>query len=62
MMVQVLHSIDDINIPKMEREANILAMKILLAMQDKDVVASLTKYQIPSYLGISEELSEFITF
>lgn len=51
----------DINIPKMEREANVLAMKLLLAMQDKDEISNLTKHQIPSYLGISEELSEFIT-
>ena len=45
----------------MEREANELAMKLLLAMQDKDEISHLTKYQIPGYLGISEELSEFIT-
>lgn len=54
------HTGMDINIPKMEREANELAMKLLIDMQDKDEIATLTKYQIPNYLGISEKLSEFI--
>ncbi|HIS18095.1 MAG TPA: toxin-antitoxin system toxin subunit, partial [Candidatus Coprovivens excrementavium] len=51
----------DINIPKMEREANELAMKLLIGMQDRDEIMLLTKYQITDYLGISEKLSEFIT-
>lgn len=54
------HTGMDINIPKMEREANELAMKLLIDMQDKDEIATLTKYQIPNYLGISEKLLEFI--
>lgn len=55
------HTGTDINIPKMEREANELAMKLLIEMQDKDEIMLLTKYQITDYLGISEKLSEFIT-
>lgn len=55
------HTGTDINIPKMEREANELAMKLLIGMQDRDEIMLLTKYQITDYLGISEKLSEFIT-
>lgn len=54
------HTGTDINIPKMEREANELAMKLLIEMQDKDELMNLTKYQITNYLGISENLSIFI--
>lgn len=50
----------DMNIPKMEREANTLAMKLLLDMQDKEVIYSLTKYQMTDFLGLSEDLAEFI--
>lgn len=55
------HTGTDINIPKMEREANELAMKLLIGMQDRDEIMLLTKYQITDYLGISEKLSKFIT-
>lgn len=55
------HTGTDINIPKMEREANELAMKLLIGMQDRDEIMLLTKYQITDYLGILEKLSEFIT-
>lgn len=54
------HTGTDINIPKMEREANELAMKLLIEMQDKDELMNLTKYQITNYLGISENLAIFI--
>ena len=54
------HTGTDINIPKMEREANELAMKLLIGMQDRDEIMLLTKYQITDYLGISEKLSDKI--
>ncbi|MHC5248790.1 ImmA/IrrE family metallo-endopeptidase [Enterococcus sp. LJL90] len=46
-------------ISKMEYEANALAMKLLISMQEEDL-AGLTKYQITDYLGLPQELSQFI--
>lgn len=47
-------------IPKIENEANALAMKLLLDMQDSDDIKHLTKYQLLYYLGIDDDLLRYI--
>lgn len=47
-------------VPKIEREANELAMDLLLDMQDEDEIKHLTKYQLIFYLGIDEDLIQYI--
>lgn len=47
-------------ISKMEWEANTLAMKLLLHFQDGNELEGLTKYQIMDYLGLPNELSDFL--
>ena len=47
-------------VPKIEREANELAMDMLLAMQNSDEINRLTKQQLINYLGISPDLIDFI--
>ncbi|MCC7667261.1 hypothetical protein CRI87_08995 [Liquorilactobacillus satsumensis] len=46
-------------IPKMEREANSLALKILISMQDMTEIQGLTKYQLLNYLGLPFKLKFF---
>ena len=36
----------------MECEANSLAMKLLIYMQDQDILENLTEFQIMDYLGL----------
>ncbi len=47
-------------VPKIEHEANELAMKLLLDMHDKDEIKRLTKSQLIYYLGIDEDLLRYI--
>ena len=47
-------------IPKIEHEANELAMKLLLDMHDQDEIKRLTKSQLIYYLGIDEDLLRYI--
>ncbi|MBB1078922.1 ImmA/IrrE family metallo-endopeptidase [Limosilactobacillus sp. STM2_1] len=47
-------------IPKIEHEANELAMKLLLDMHDQDEIKRLTKSQLVYYLGIDEDLLRYI--
>lgn len=47
-------------VPKIEHEANELAMDMLLEMQDDDEIRSLTKGQLVYYLGISPDLVDYI--
>lgn len=44
------------NVPKIEHEANEMAMDILIEMQDKDCIEGLTRNQLAYYLGISPDL------
>ncbi|MCC7667473.1 ImmA/IrrE family metallo-endopeptidase [Liquorilactobacillus satsumensis] len=50
----------DTFIPKMEREANSLALKILISMQDMTEIQGLTKYQLLNYLGLPFQLEFFL--
>lgn len=47
-------------ISKMECEANTLAMKLLIHMQDKELMSKLSKYEILDYLGLPYELERYI--
>ncbi|MCC4332694.1 toxin-antitoxin system toxin subunit [Limosilactobacillus reuteri] len=47
-------------VPKIEHEANELAIKLLLDMHDKDEIKRLTKSQLIYYLGIDEDLLKYI--
>lgn len=47
-------------ISKMECEANSLAMKLLIYMQDKDDLNGLTEFQIMDYLGLPHELIRYL--
>lgn len=49
----------DTFVSKMECEANSLAMKLLLHMQDQSIIHGLTKFQIMDYLGLPHELSRY---
>lgn len=48
-------------IPKIEREANEMAMDLLISMQDPDIIHDLTKNQIAYYLGIPPYLMNYLT-
>ncbi|MBW3349887.1 ImmA/IrrE family metallo-endopeptidase [Limosilactobacillus reuteri] len=47
-------------VPKIENEANELAMKLLLDMHDLEEIKRLTKSQLIYYLGIDEDLLRYI--
>lgn len=47
-------------ISKMECEANSLAMKLLIYMQDEDELEGLTEFQIIDYLGLPHELRRYL--
>lgn len=47
-------------ISKMECEANELAIKLLIHLQDEDEIKNLSKIQLINYLGLPEELARFI--
>lgn len=47
-------------VPKIENEANELAMKLLVDMHDQDEIKHLTKSQLIFYLGIDEDLLRYI--
>ncbi|HAP4122406.1 TPA: ImmA/IrrE family metallo-endopeptidase [Enterococcus faecalis] len=47
-------------ISKMECEANSLAMKLLIYMQDRDILENLTEFQIMDYLGLPPELRRYL--
>ena len=47
-------------ISKMECEANSLAMKLLIYMQDQDILENLTEFQIMDYLGLPPELRRYL--
>lgn len=47
-------------ISKMECEANSLAMKLLIYMQDEDELEGLTEFQIMDYLGLPHELRRYL--
>lgn len=44
----------------MECEANSLAMKLLIYMQDQDILENLTEFQIMDYLGLPPELRRYL--
>ena len=50
----------DTVVSKMECEANSLAMKLLIHMQDEEEIQGLTKFQIIDYLGLPQELINYI--
>lgn len=47
-------------VSKMESEANSLAMKLLIYMQDNDQLEGLTEFQIMDYLGLPHELRRYL--
>ena len=54
--MSVILSLSAIN----EHEANSLAMRLLLDLQDHDVIYQLTKYQLMDYLGIDRYLAQYV--
>lgn len=48
-------------VPKIEREANELAIDILAAMQDQDIIHNLTKNQLAYYLGVEPYLIDYLS-
>lgn len=48
-------------VPKIEHEANELAMRILLDMQDKDSLEGLDRNQIAYCLGLEPEFIDYVT-
>lgn len=44
----------------MEFEANSLAMKLLIYMQDEEDLKGLTEFQIMDYLGLPHELRRYL--
>jgi len=47
-------------ISKMECEANSLAIKLLIYMQDQNILENLTEFQIMDYLGLPPELRRYL--
>lgn len=47
-------------IPKIEREANELALGLLLMFQDQDEISILNNHQLIKYLGLPDELERFL--
>lgn len=47
-------------IPKFEREANQLAIKLLIKINEDKINDNLTRYDIANILGINESLAEYI--
>lgn len=47
-------------VSKMECEANSLAMKLLIYMQDEEELKNLTEFQIIDYLGLPHELRRYL--
>ena len=47
-------------VSKMEYEANSLAMKLLIYMQDKEEIEKLTEFQLMDYLGLPHELRRYL--
>ncbi|MGM0238381.1 ImmA/IrrE family metallo-endopeptidase [Enterococcus sp. AZ103] len=50
----------DTVVSKMEYEANSLAMKLLIYMQNEEEIFGLTKFQLLDYLGLPRELNIYL--
>lgn len=47
-------------VPKMEYEANWMALHLLISMQDESEIDKLTKFQLMNYLGLPTNLAIFL--